>query len=805
MVPRHFTLLLIHIHLLLLLTLPSCFIFHNSLANFVEARKTIIDALSEQKQQKRFYKLLVTLQNTRLIPLINHLKTATFFAPDNKAFKGLDIKDITRDQMLYHILYKEIKKEGFKNEELLVTQLDLGEKLGGENIGQRLNIEIDEKNTYFVGNAKITEFDLQSDNGIIHVVSELLIPPKDIFTTLSLIAETNLFTDYLKMKGLDRVLKDKNHTTVFVPTNDAINHQLKYFQKNYLTSECGGGLNDLDLLVKYLLSYSKVLYTESIQDGESEVDTVQGEKLKISRNQNDIYVGNGLILRKNLLAENGVIHVLNNLSLPNALYFTKHKYLCGLNASIFADSIIENHLEKYIDELTTQPFTILAPGNDVFYIDPNTNKNNTKEILKYHFLNGKYTINNLTNKMLIKTELITERLNNQNQRIKVPSSSIIKFNNAIVIDKHEPVEIDNSIIYMISEVEKLPVDIMKTIIQNKQLSSFVLSMSASEKLNSILDAKGITVFAPINSGFTKLGLINHYLLTSKGQADLDLMVGYHVLDKILYFEDIPEGESIHYTIEGNELKIIKQGTDVYIEDGHSATTSVSVITSSNNLISNGVMHVIDNVLLPPSLIVTVKKLLIGADADVMLELIKVANLTELILDSNETYTILSPTDKAFIEMNFTKLLDDAERVARLLLLHIIPGEIEDLREGKELQTLLSNDAKLVVRKDIFKGGYMLEVKGHWSFMDKAGILNSGKARNNGTVYLVDKVLLPEHVSEEPIGKTFLGFVIGLLLFSFVSSSGAYGWAWILHWRNLGHELNPLLWWRRWRDGYTSIP
>ncbi|CAJ0631890.1 10325_t:CDS:1, partial [Entrophospora sp. SA101] len=157
---------------------------------------------------------------------------------------------------------------------------------------------------------------------------------------------------------------------------------------------------------------------------------------------------------------------------------------------------------------------------------------------------------------------------------------------------------------MISEVEKLPVDIMKTIIQNKLLSAFVLSMSASEKLNSILDAKGITVFAPINSGFTKLGLINHYLLTSKGQADLDLMVGYHVLDKILYFEDIPEGESIHYTIEGNELKIIKQGTDVYIEDGHSATTSVSVITSSNNLISNGVMHVIDNVLLPPSLIVT---------------------------------------------------------------------------------------------------------------------------------------------------------------------------------------------------------
>ncbi|CAH1756573.1 3639_t:CDS:2 [Entrophospora sp. SA101] len=716
-------------------------------SNFVEARKTIIDALSEQK---RFYKLLVTLQNTRLIPLINHLETATFFAPDNKAFKGLDIKDITRDQMLYHILYREIKKEEFKNEELLITHLDLGEKLGNENIGQRLNIEIDEQNTYFIGNAKITDFDLQSDNGIIHVVSNVLIPPKDIFTTLSLIAETNLFTNYLKMKGLDRVLKDKNHTTVFVPTNDAINHQLKYFQKNYLTSECGGGLDDLDLMVKYLLSYSKVLYTENIQD----VDTVQGEKLKISRNQNDIYVDNGLILRKNLLAENGVIHILNNLSLPNALYFTKHKYLCGLNASKFADSIVENHLEKYIDEPTTQPFTILAPGNDY---------------------------------------------------LARPSSSIIKFNNAIVIDKHEPVEIDNSIIYMISEVEKLPVDIMKTIIQNKQLSSFVLSMSASEKLNSILDAKGITVFAPINSGFTKLGLINHYLLTTKGQADLDLVVGYHVLDKILYLEDIPEGESIHHTIEGNELKIIKQGTDVYIKDGHSATTSVSVITSGNNLISNGVMHVIDNVLLPLSLIVTVKKLLIGADVDIMLELIKVANLTELILDSNETYTILSPTDKAFIEMNFTKLLDDAERVARLLLLHIIPGEIENLREGKELQTLLSNDAKLVVRKDIFNGGYMLEVKGHWSFMDKAGILNSGRTSNNGTVYLIDKVLLPEHVSEEPIGKAFLGFVIGLLLFSFVSSSGVYGWAWILHWRNLGHELNPLLWWKRWRDGYTPIP
>ncbi|CAG8619578.1 738_t:CDS:1, partial [Racocetra persica] len=131
---------------------------------FSEARKTIVDILTNDE---RFSSLLEALQRTRLIPLLNHLETGTFFAPTNEAFE--DDPFVTKDRMLYHILYEEIKGEEFFNGQLLTTRYEIMEKLGDGKVGQKSKVEkVTEKlgqEVTYVGNGKIIQTDLQADNG----------------------------------------------------------------------------------------------------------------------------------------------------------------------------------------------------------------------------------------------------------------------------------------------------------------------------------------------------------------------------------------------------------------------------------------------------------------------------------------------------------------------------------------------------------------------------------------------------------------------------------------------------------------
>ncbi|CAG8670774.1 15690_t:CDS:1, partial [Acaulospora morrowiae] len=124
--------------------------------------------------------------------------------------------------------------------------------------------------------------------------------------------------------------------------------------------------------------------------------------------------------------------------------------------------------------------------------------------------------------------------------------------------------------------------------------------------------------------------------------------------------------------------------------------------------------------------------------------------------------------------NITKLSSDPELISRLLRLHIIPGT-DNLAEGAEFSTLLSDNAKLVVRKNIIHGGYDIEVKGYYSLIDRARITGVGKTWNGGAVYEIDKVLLPEHNSFN-VGIMYFGLIVGSILVAiFITSGGGLGY------------------------------
>ncbi|CAI2190114.1 19858_t:CDS:2, partial [Funneliformis geosporum] len=709
---------------------------------------------------QRFSNLVRALQRTMLLPYINHLETATLFAPINKAFE--DDPLITRERMLYHLLFQEIKKEELQNGQLLTTHLS-GEKLGPGNLGQKIRVDIvdiEEKNDtqIYVGNGQIIDFDLQADNGIIHVVTEVFRTPRDLF-----------FSNYLRDREIDDYLSNENHITIFAPTNDAINVQLQFHERQYLIGECGGGLDDLDLFIKHHLNYEEVLYSEKFNVGLTNVNTVQGEPIKVEKDkQGDIRVADGSVPLKDLLAENGVIHVINNIAIPNALHFTKHKYLCGLRATKFVRAMIKFGLQHFIEDSDT-PYTILAPKDE--YFDENLISIG-KETLIYHVLEGKYVTSDLFNNMHIKTELRTKDLNNHRQRAIVSilqrwygedetQRTELRFNDAIVED--QPVEIGNAIIYVLSGKLNPPPPIMKILGSDERLNSINFFVAHSNMISKVRSAKGFTMVAPSKKAFTELGLINSYFLHKDAIDDLRLVLSNHLINDTMYSEEIPDGESTYYTLEGEPITVNKVNNDIFF-DGANGTSEVS---KKDVLTSSGVLHIVDKVLMPPTLHITIAKLLKGINARTFLKIVNAANLTELVQDPINPFTIFVPSEDAFRKINVSKLITDEDLAGKWARIHIVPATIDELKDGYEAPTLLADDVKLVIKKDLLGGDYNVEVKGQWV---SAKLLIGGKTWNGGAVYEIDKVLLPDFNGED-IGRIFLAVIVGLLLSGFVGIGG----------------------------------
>ncbi|CAG8566736.1 13260_t:CDS:2 [Funneliformis mosseae] len=267
----------------------------------------------------------------------------------------------------------------------------------------------------------------------------------DIYTSLSSIS-TSFFFPIIFVRKLDNYLLNGNHITIFAPTNDVINRQLQYHERQYSIGECGGGLDDLDLFVKHHLN-DEVLCSKNLA-----LEIQMGEPIKVEKDK----LGNIRVCRWKCPLK--VIHVINNIAIPNALHFTKHKYLCT-------------------------PYTILAPKDE--YFDDNLISIG-KVTLIYHVLEGKYVTSDLFNNMHIKTELRTKDLKIIDKELLFPYYKNVDL----------PVEIGNAIIYVLTGELNPPPPIMRTLGSDEQYKSINFFVNHGNLISKVRSTKGFTMIAP---------------------------------------------------------------------------------------------------------------------------------------------------------------------------------------------------------------------------------------------------------------------------------------------------------------------
>jgi len=237
----------------------------------------------------------------------------------------------------------------------------------------------------------------------------------------------------------------------------------------------------------------------------------------------------------------------------------------------------------------------------------------------------------------------------------------------------------------------------------------------------------ITVFAPTDQAFSNL-LAS---LGVSGLADIDnatlaSILTYHVVGGAVYSNNLSSGVVSTLNDGGPGSKALS----LFVNVGTDVSVNNSKVTAADIKASNGVIHVIDEVLLPPSV---VDIAVTGGFNHLVAAVIK-ADLAET-LSGTGPFTVFAPTDEAF-EMLFDQLgingIDDLskEDLQPILTYHVVGANVQsgDLSAGN-VETVNGEDISVSL-----DGGVMINGMANVISADIQGI--------NGVVHVIDKVLIP---------------------------------------------------------------
>jgi transforming growth factor-beta-induced protein len=358
----------------------------------VEPTEVIAPSIVEiAVEDGRFETLVAALQASGLDQSLEGDGPFTVFAPTDDAFAKLpdgtveallgDIPQLT-DILLYHVVSGEL----FATD---VSGMDGMETL----LGEPLSIEV-EGDLVRINEAQVVIADIQASNGVIHVIDRVLLPAAKSAEATSmniveLAAEDGRFSTLvaaLQAAGLDQALSGEGPFTVFAPTDDAF-AQLP-------EGTVASLLEDIPALTN-VLTYHVVNGQVLAEDvaGLSNAETLLGQFLEISADRSLVTVDGAEVVTPDLLASNGVIHVIDRVLLPETRNIVEIATEDGRFTTLVAALQAAGLDETLAGEGS---FTVFAPTDDAFAQLPDGTVEallgdlpQLTDILLYHVVAGK--------------------------------------------------------------------------------------------------------------------------------------------------------------------------------------------------------------------------------------------------------------------------------------------------------------------------------------------------------------------------------------------------------------------------------
>lgn len=291
-----------------------------------------------------------------------------------------------------------------------------------------------------------------------------------------------------------------------------------------------------------------------------------------------------------------------------------------------------------------------------------------------------------------------------------------------------PLALDNCAGSMTAEIRHAAEvkDIVDTAVGAGQFNTLVAALKAANLVDALRGAGPFTVFAPSDEAFAKLpkGTLES-LLKPENADQLRGILLYHVVPGNYVARDVTRSNTAA-TLNGQRLAFKVGGGSVMVDSAK--------VVKANIECANGVIHVIDTVVLPESAsIVDVAKK--AGTFNTLLTAAKAAGLVET-LGGKGPFTILAPTDEAFAKLptgTVESLLkpENRDQLAAILKYHVVPGRVS----AREAVT--ANMAKTLFGETV-----IFDLRDGQLTVNGVNVVATDIDASNGMVHVINAVLMP---------------------------------------------------------------
>jgi transforming growth factor-beta-induced protein len=269
-------------------------------------------------------------------------------------------------------------------------------------------------------------------------------------------------------------------------------------------------------------------------------------------------------------------------------------------------------------------------------------------------------------------------------------------------------------------------DIVDTAVGAGSFKTLVAAVKAAGLADTLKGKGPFTVFAPTDEAFAKLpnGTVET-LLKPENKAKLQAILTYHVVPGKVMAADVVKLTGAT-TVQGQKI-------DIAVKDGKVSADGANVVKTDIGCL-NGVIHVIDSVLLPADkdIIDTAA----GNDAfTTLVAAVKAAGLVET-LKGEGPFTVFAPTNEAFAKLpegTVANLLkpENKDKLVAILAYHVVPAKV-----------LASDVVKLTDAKTVNGKSVAIKVSEGSVMIDGAKVIVTDLETSNGVIHVIDSVILP---------------------------------------------------------------
>jgi transforming growth factor-beta-induced protein len=403
----------------------------------------------------------------------------------------------------------------------------------------------------------------------------------------------------LQAAGLVETLQGDGPFTVFAPTDEAFAALPEGTVESLLEDP-----EALKNILLYHVVGAEVLAADAIGLNGQDVETMSGKMFKVTVDGENVMINDAKVVATDIVGSNGVIHVIDSVILPpiegeEMMEESRSIVDIAVEDGRFTTLVTALQEAELVEALQAEgPFTVFAPTDDAFAALPEgtvegllADKEALTNVLLYHVVDGKVMAADVID--LDGQEV--ETLSGDKIMVALDGENVLINESKVIIPD---IEASNGVIHVIDSVLLPPADeameenktIVEIAVEDGRFTTLVTALQEAELVEALQSEGPFTVFAPTDDAFAALpeGALDELIADKEALTNLLL---YHVLEgKVMSTQAIE--------LAGQQVEMLS-GENILISlDGEILKVNDSAVIIPDIEASNGVIHVIDAVLLP---------------------------------------------------------------------------------------------------------------------------------------------------------------------------------------------------------------